>query len=68
MSDDDLAAVMTAAIKLYTARVERSGLFPPPISAEMATATEVVTVVCEMLRTVDVNMFDLTMWFRRPRG
>jgi hypothetical protein len=67
LSDADLEAVMTAAIKLYTLRAERSGRLPPPISSKDATATEVVTVVSEMLRAVDVNMFDLSMWYRRPR-
>jgi hypothetical protein len=68
LSNEDLEAVMTAAIKAYTIRAEQSGTFPPPVSPTDATATEVVTVVSEMLRAVDVNMFDLSMWFRRPRG
>jgi hypothetical protein len=68
LSDADIEAVMTAAIKVYTLRAEQSGKFPPPISSRDATATEVVTVVSEMLRAVDVNMFDLSMWYRRPRG
>lgn len=68
LTDDDIRAVMTAAIKLYTFRAEQSGLLPPPISPAQATATEVVTVVSEMLRVVDVNMFDLAMWYQRPRG
>lgn len=68
LSDADLAAVMTAAISVYTRRAEATENYPPPIIAEKATATEVVTVVSEMLRAVNVNMFDLSMWFRRPRG
>lgn len=67
VSDRELESVLTAAIRLYAARSERSGTFPPPISSD-ATATEVVTVVSEMLRAVDINMFDLSMWFGRRRG
>jgi hypothetical protein len=29
------------------------------------TPTEVVTVVSEMIRTAGLNLFDLSMWFRR---
>ena len=32
-----------------------------------ATATDVVTIVSEMLRQADLNTFDLAMWFNRPR-
>ena len=37
------------------------------ISTEACTATDVVTTVSEMLRAVNLNIFDLAMWFRRSR-
>jgi len=67
LSDQDLAAVMTAAVRLYAARCEACGSFPPPLLADRVTATEVATAASEMVRAVDLNMFDLSMWHGRPR-
>jgi hypothetical protein len=66
----DLARVMSAAVKLYAAGTEAAaGEVPmPPVSAERVTPTEVVVVVSEMLRAVDVSVFDLAMWYRRSGG
>jgi hypothetical protein len=66
-NDQDLAAVMTAAVRLYAARCEARGSFPPPLIAERVTATAVATAVSEMVRVVNINMFDLSMWHGRPR-
>jgi hypothetical protein len=63
--DADLERVMTAAVKLYVAKAEATGTFPPPVTAERVTPTEVVTVVSEMIRAAGLNLFDLSMWFRR---
>jgi hypothetical protein len=67
VSDADLERVMTAALKLYVAKAEACGAYPPPITAERVTPTEVVTLVSEMVRTAGLNLFDLSMWFRRVR-
>jgi hypothetical protein len=66
----DLERVMSAAVKLYAAKTEaQAGEAPaPPVSAERVTPTEVVVVVSEMLRAVDVSLFDLAMWYRRGGG
>jgi hypothetical protein len=64
-SDADLERVMTAAVKLYVAKAEGTGAYPPPVTAERVTPTEVVTIVSEMIRTAGLNLFDLSMWFRR---
>jgi hypothetical protein len=66
-SDADLASIMTAAVKLYAAKAEGTGVYPPPVTAERVTPTEIVTVVSEMIRTAGLNLFDLSMWFRRVR-
>ena len=65
LSDADLERVMTAAVKLYVAKAEAAGTYPPPVTAKEVTPTEVVTVVSEMIRTAGLNLFDLSMWFRR---
>jgi hypothetical protein len=64
-SDADLEQVMTVTVKLYVAKAESVGAYPPPIAAERVTPTEVVTVVSEMIRAAGLNLFDLSMWFRR---
>jgi hypothetical protein len=66
-SDADLERVMTAAVKLYVAKAESTGAYPPPVAADRVTPTEVVTVVSEMIRAAGLNLFDLSMWFRRVR-
>jgi len=67
ISDADLEAVMTAAVKLYCARAETTRQLPPPLSEQQVTPTEVVVVASEMIRVVDLNPFDLSMWYRRAR-
>jgi hypothetical protein len=67
LSDADLAAVLTAAVRLYASRCEARDTFPAPLIAEKVTATDVATVVSEMIRVADLNMFDLSMWHGRPR-
>lgn len=59
--------MITAVVKLYAAKSEVDETLAAPISAERATPTEVVVVVSEMLRAVNLNVFDLAMWYRRPR-
>ena len=67
IASGDLERVLTAAIKLYTAKAETEALPSPPVSADNITPTEVVVVVSEMMRAVDLNLFDLSMWYRRAR-
>jgi len=67
ISDAELEAVLTAAVKLYAARAEFRQDLPPPLSEKDVTPTEVVVVASEMIRVVDLNPFDLSMWYRRAR-
>ncbi len=68
LTDEELMHVMTAAVRLYAARAEARDAFPAPLSAAKVTATEVATVVSEMVGLVDINMFDLSMWHGRRHG
>jgi hypothetical protein len=63
----DVERALTAAMKLYAAKAEGVAMPAPPVSADRITPTEVVVVVSEMLRAVDLNLFDLSMWYRRAR-
>jgi hypothetical protein len=67
VTDQELAAVLTAAVRLYALRCEVRDTFPAPLIAEKVTATDVATVVSEMIRVADLNMFDLSMWHGRSR-
>jgi hypothetical protein len=67
ISSADLEHVLTAAVKLYAAKAEAEAMPAPPVSADKITPTEVVVVVSEMMRAVDLNLFDLSMWYRRAR-
>lgn len=68
LSDDDLTNVMTAAVRLYAARAEAREEYPAPLRASDVTATDVAVTVSEMIRTVDMNLFDLSLWHGRPRN
>jgi hypothetical protein len=63
----DIERVLTAAMKLYAARAEAEGVAtpPPPVSADRLTPTEAVVVISETMRAVNLNLFDLSMWYRR---
>jgi hypothetical protein len=65
----DIERVLTAAMKLYVAKAEADGVGipPPPVSAEKLTPTEAVVVISETMRAVNLNLFDLSMWYRRAR-
>jgi len=65
ISSGELERVLTAAIKLYAAKAETEERPAPPVSVEKITPTEVVLVVSELLRTADISLFDLAMWYRR---
>ena len=67
LSDCDIQAVMTAAVKLYAARAEATRSVPPPLDAAEVNPTEVVVAASEMIRAVDLSPFDLSMWYRRAR-
>jgi hypothetical protein len=65
ISDAELERVMTAAVRLYAAKADASGATPPPIAADRVTPTDIVVVVSEMIRAVGLNLWDLSMWYRR---
>ena len=64
--DAALRRVLIAAVKIYAAKAEAAETEIPPFDKHDVTATEAVTAVCAMIRAVDLNLFDVAMWFRRP--
>jgi hypothetical protein len=66
ISDASLRRVLTAAVRVYAAKAEDIGREIAPFLDNTVTATETVTAACAMIRAVDLNLFDVAMWFRRP--
>jgi hypothetical protein len=66
--DRTLQRMLTAAVKLYAAKVERRGHDVAPFPPGTATATETVVTACALIRAADLNMFDVAIWFHRPPG
>ena len=68
ISDRALQKVLTAAVKLYAAKVEKRGHDVAPFAPGTVTATETVVTACGLIRAADLNMFDVAIWFHRPPG
>jgi hypothetical protein len=68
ISDKTLQQVLSAAVKIYAAKVERRGHDVMPFPQHAVTATETVVAACGMIRAADLNMFDVAIWFHRPPG
>ena len=66
--DKTLQRVLSAAVKVYAAKVERRGHDVAPFPQNTVTATETVVTACGMIRAADLNMFDVAIWFHRPPG
>ena len=68
ISDEAVQRLLTAGTRLFANKVEMEDrFFLPFTSPEATTATDVVVTVSDMLRAVNLNTFDLSRWFRRPR-
>jgi len=67
ISSAELERVMTAAVRLYAAKTEAEGE-QPPVTPERVTPTDIVVTVSAMLRAAGMNIWDLSMWFRRGRA
>jgi hypothetical protein len=68
VADRTVQQLVTAATKLYTRKTDAEMRhFLPVVSASAVTATDVAVLTTEMMRVVDLNIFDLSMWASRPR-
>ena len=64
LSDEQIRKALTALVIAYARRAEETGEYPPPVAAEAVSATEVIVVASEMIRALDINMFDFSMWYQ----
>lgn len=66
--DEAVQRLLTAGTRLFARKVEQEGRYFLPLTGrDAATATDVAVLVTEMLRAVNLNLFDLSMWADRPR-
>lgn len=68
ISDEAVAQLMTAAIRLYVAKSDGEERTFHPIAGakyEAITATEVLSAVSELLRALHLGPMELALWYRR---
>ncbi|ATY16681.1 hypothetical protein CU254_29240 [Amycolatopsis sp. AA4] len=63
--DDEIASLLYAAARLFSAKTDRVGKISWPIREDALTATETVVLVTALLDAADVNLFDMAIWYRR---
>ncbi|WP_217180996.1 hypothetical protein [Streptomyces sp. AC495_CC817] len=65
VSDEQIADVLYAAARLFSAKTDRVGKMSWPIREDALNATETVVLVTALLDAADVNLFDMAIWYRR---
>ncbi|MBB1154355.1 MULTISPECIES: hypothetical protein [Amycolatopsis] len=65
VADEEIAELLYAAARLFSAKTDRVGKIAWPIRADALTATETVVLVTALLDAADVNLFDMAIWYRR---
>ena len=71
VSDEAVAQLITAAVRLYYAKSELEDRLVPAVvqeGEETLTPTEMLVAVSEMLRDVRLGPMELGLWFRRRPG
>ena len=62
LSDAEIQDLLAKAVRLYAERAEERDGALPAFSSEQATATEVMVTVTAMLKSVNLQVFELGMW------
>lgn len=68
VSDDAVAQLLTAAIRLYVAKSDGEERTFSPIAGQRdseMTPTELLSAVSEMLRAMHLGPMELALWYRR---
>lgn len=66
--DAAVQQLLTAGTRLFARKVEKEQRYFMPLTArDAATPTDAAIMVTELLRAVNLNLFDLSMWAGRPR-
>jgi hypothetical protein len=68
VDDATVQRLLTAGIRLFAAKVDlEQRNFLPVRGPDAVTATDAAVTITELLRAVNLNLFDLSMWVGRPR-
>jgi hypothetical protein len=68
VSDETVAQILTAAVRLYVAKSDGEERTFRPIAGERdseLTPTELLSAVSEMLRALHLGPVELALWYRR---
>jgi hypothetical protein len=68
VSDEAVAQILTAAIRLYVAKTDGEERTFSPIAGQRdseMTPTELLSAVSEMLRALHLGPMELALWYRR---
>jgi hypothetical protein len=62
LTADAIQALMAAACRSYSARLEAAGEFPPLAARSPVTSTDVMVTASGLLRSANLAVFELGMW------
>jgi hypothetical protein len=62
LTPDAIQALMAAACRCYSAKVEASGNFPPLAARSKVTSTDVMVSASGLLKAANLAVFELGMW------
>jgi hypothetical protein len=57
-----IQALMAAACRSYSARVEAAGNFPPLAARSLVSSTDVMVTASGLLKSANLAVFELGMW------
>ena len=62
IDDGTIQRLVTLGVKLYVARREQGHELSPFVGSESITATEVAVATMGMLKAVNLDLFELSLW------
>jgi hypothetical protein len=62
LTAEAIQALMAAACRSYSARVEAMGDFPPLAARSLVTPTDVMVTASGLLKSANLAVFELGMW------
>jgi hypothetical protein len=68
VSDAELERVMTAAVRLYAAKADTDTPPAQPVVPMSVTPTDIVVTASDLIRSVGLNLWDVSMWFNRTKS